>query len=297
MTEHRGRAAVVVLGSGLLFGTTGVAVKLADTGAPALAVAAGRLAVGAIGLVVVSVLSRGVRELIVLWKEPLVWLSGLGVAGYMAFFFIAVAQGGAALASLVSISLSPVMAGALARLLGAAWPGPVWFISTALAIAGVTLLSAPDADVSASARALAVFAATLAGGAYAIYMVLGAKLIARGHHGTDVLAASFAIGAVILMPFFLVDGASLASGRGVALIVWLGLAATTTSYMLFGYGLTHLPAGIVATLLLSEPALATLLGVFMLGEPMPLQGWLGCALIATGLTLVARHQTKDSRHD
>ncbi len=297
MSEHGGRAAFVVLGSGLLFGTTGVAVKLADTDAPALAIAAGRLTIGSLGLLAVTLLTRGSVSLIELWRDRRVWLSGVGVAAYMAFFFIAVAQGGAALASLVSISLSPVMAGTLARLLGAPWPGRVWFVSTALAIAGVTLLSTPDASVSAGQRAWAVFAATLAGAAYAVYMVLGARLIDDGHHGTDVLAASFAIGAFLLAPFLVLQGAPLVSARGVVLVLWLGLASTTTSYMLFGYGLTHLPAGIVATLLLSEPALATLLGVFVLGEAMTAQGWFGCFLIATGLTLVARHQSKESSHD
>lgn len=296
MTQaHRGRAVFVVLGAGVLFGTTGTVSVLADVGASSTAIAAARLLVGALGLVLVGAFTRGWAPLIALWRRPRVWGMGVGVAAYMGFFFVAVSLGGAALASLVSISLSPFLTGTAARLFGKPWPGRVWVFSTALAIAGVLLLSDPSNAADGGNRILGAIAATVASAAYALYTVLGAKLVDDDHHATDALAASFAVGAVILLPFLVLDGDWLFSGRGIALALWLGFAATTLSYVMFGYGITHLPPGIVATMLLSEPAVATLLGVFVLDESMALRGWVGCALIALGLTMVGRNERRSAR--
>jgi len=69
--------------------------------------------------------------------------------------------------------------------------------------------------------------------------------------------------------------------------LWVGLAATTAAYVLFGRGLTHLTAGTVATLNLAEPLVATALGVVILKEV--LAGWsaVGSLLIASALALLA----------
>lgn len=295
MSAHRGRAALVVISSGLLFGTTGTAMVLADTGASSLSVAATRLFVGAIGLCAVAAVQREWRHLVQLWRNPTTWWMGLSVAGYMGLFFMAVHAGGVAIASLVSISLSPFFTASLARLFGAAWPGRVWVLSTILAIGGVALLGSPDSGES-SGRLIGALLAAGASASYGVYTVLGARLIAADHHATDALAAGFTVGALFMLPLLIVDHSWVFTGRGVALALWLGLAATTISYIMFGYGITHLAPGIVATLVLSEPVVATLLGVFVLDEVMPGRGWVGCVMIAIGLILVARNETKGNAH-
>jgi hypothetical protein len=50
-----------------------------------------------------------------------------------------------------------------------------------------------------------------------------------------------------------------------------------------GTRLRELPAGPVATLVLAEPLVATLLGVGLLGERPGPVGWLGAGLVAVGL--------------
>ena len=295
MTVYRGRAALVVIGSGLLFGTTGTAVVLADTGASPLSVAAMRLFVGSLGLCVVAGLQREWRHLLKLWHTPTTWYMGFSVAGYMGMFFMAVHTGGVAIASLVSISLSPFFTASFARLTGAPWPGRVWVFSTVLAIAGVALLGSSDGG-DASGRVAGALLAAGAGASYGIYAVLGARLIAAEHHATDALAAGFTIGAMLLLPILFFDHSWVFTGKGFVLALWLGLATTTLSYIMFGYGITHLAPGIVATLVLSEPVVATLLGVSVLDEVMPPSGWFGCALIAIGLILVARNETKGTAH-
>lgn len=292
---HRGRAAVVVIGAGMLFGTTGTSTVLADTGASSLSIAAMRLAVGALGLIAIALLQRERRHLVDLWRRPTTWWMGVAVAGYMGFFFAAVHAGGVAIAALVSISLSPFFTASIARVMGAPWPGRTWLASTVLAIFGVVLLASP-AQGAGSSRLVGVALAAVASAAYGLYTVLGSRLVADDHHATDALAAGFAAGAVLLLPILVMDHAWMLTGRGVALTLWLGLAATTAPYLMFGYGLTHLAPGIVATLVLSEPAVATLLGVGVLGEDISLRGWIGCGLIASGLVLVARNEAAGGAH-
>lgn len=291
-SAHRGRAVFTVLASGVLFGTTGTASVLAEVDASSTAIAAARLLIGALGLIAVTVAQREWAALVALWRRPRVWVMGVGVAAYMGFFFLAVSLGGAALASLVSISLSPFLTGTIARAFGRPWPGRVWLLSTTLAIIGVGLLSAPTGSADGSNRLLGALAAFVASAAYALYTVLGAKLVDDEHHATDALAASFSLGAVLLLPFLVLDASWMFTARGAAMAIWLGLAGTTLAYVMFGIGITHLQPGIVATMLLSEPAVATLLGVTVLGEPMALRGWSGCVLILVGLGMVGMNEQR-----
>ncbi len=289
--DRRG-SVFVVLAAGVLFGTTGTARLFSDVAASSTSIAAARLGIGALGLVAVSIIQRGSGAVTLLWKRPRVWIMGVSVAVYMASFFAAVQLAGAAVASLVSISLSPLLAGTIARMFGSPWPGRVWAASTFLAVVGVVMLSAPTSATAGNHRVLGALSAAIAAGAYAFYTVVGARLVADGHHATDGLAASFAIGAVLLLPFLAMDAQWITTPKGIALALWLGVASTTVAYILFGVGITHLAPGVVATLLLSEPFVATMLGVFLLSEPMVLRGWIGCVLILVGLLMVSRNERK-----
>ncbi len=289
MRIDRGTSVGIVLLAGVLFGTTGTAMVLSNVDASSTSVAAARLGIGALGLVALTMVQRDFQHLIQLWKLPRVWIMGVSVAGYMGSFFLAVHLAGAAVASLVSISLAPMLAGAIARMFGKPWPGRVWIISTALAVIGVALLSAPTAGDGGN-RIAGALAAIVASASYAFYTVMGARLVDDEHHATDALAASFAIGALILLPFLILDFNWIITSKGFALALWLGLGTTTLSYFLFGIGITHLAPGVVATLLLSEPFVATMFGVFILDEPMAPRGWFGCLLIVIGLVMVSRNE-------
>lgn len=288
--SHRGRAALAVIAAGVLFGTTGTAVVLAHTGASALAIAAVRVLVGSLGLVAVASREREFGHVRRLWRRPVTWLMGLAVVGYMAAYFLAVATGGVAIAALVSISLGPAFAATFARVLGRPWPGRAWAFATALAVLGVILLALPADGAGGDQRLVGAVIATGSSASYGLFTALGGRFADDGHHPTDALAASFAVGALLLLPFLAADATWLLTAPGVGLALWLGLVTTTTSYTLFGHGLSRLSPGVVATLVLSEPAVAVLLSVLVVGEAMPARGWVGCALIGVGLALVARRE-------
>ena len=241
-----------------------------------------RLLVGSVGLVA-FVLWRGHRsELLGLWRSPVVWLMGLTVAGYQAFFFMGTARAGVAVGTLVSLALAPFMAGILGWVLKEGAPGWIWVLSTVMAIVGVSLLMA--GNLGSGDVAGAGFAAA-AGACYAVYTVVGVRLSRNGHDPSTVLAASFSIGAVLLLPAAVTSTWWLSVG-GVVAVLWLGLGATTLAYLLFGVGLRHLQPGHIATLNLFEPAVATLLGVVVLGETLGTTGWIGCLLVMAALALL-----------
>ena len=278
----RSRAALAVMGAAVLFGTTGTSRELLVPDAPGTGVAAVRLIVGSVGLVA-WVLLRGRRaDLLRLWRRPVVWVMGAGVAGYQAFFFIGTQRTGVAIAALIALGSAPFLSGLLGWAMREGAPGWVWAASTAIAVIGLGLLVSGSL---ATGDALGMLSALGAGACYAVFTVLGVRLSREGFNGGDVLASSFSIGAVLLAPAVFTS-TWWWSVNGVVEALWLGLATTTAAYLLFGIGLSVLQPGHIATLTLLEPAVATILGVVVLDEPLSALGWMGCLLVIVALALL-----------
>lgn len=287
----RPRAALAVLGAAALFGTTGTSRQLLVPGAPGTGVAAMRLIVGSVGLVAWSLWRGRGGQLIRLWRRPVVWAMGVGVAGYQAFFFIATARTGVAVAALIALGSAPFLAGLLGWALREGAPGWLWALSTAVAVTGLVLLvsgSLADGDALGMASAFA------AGACYAVFTVLGVRLAREGFTGGDTLAASFTLGALFLVPAAFTSTWWL-SLDGILLVLWLGIVTTTVAYLLFGVGLNALQPGHIATLTLFEPAVATVLGVVVLHEPITAIGWIGCVLVVAALALLGVVEARTDR--
>lgn len=270
------------MGAALLFGTTGTSRELLAPDAPGAGVAALRLIVGAAGLLAFVVWRGGAASLRDLWRRPVIWLMGSAVAGYQAFFFIGTARTGVAVAALIALGSAPILAGLLGWALREGAPGWIWAASTAIAVTGLALLVAGSLTTG---DPLGMLSALAAGSCYAVFTVIGVGLAREGFPGSAVLAASFALGAVVLLPFVFTS-TWWASPTGIALALWLGIATTTVGYLLFGVGLRWLQPGHIATLTLLEPAVATILGVLVLAEPISATGWMGCLLVLGALALL-----------
>ncbi|MEY2635137.1 MAG: hypothetical protein RIS75_1077 [Actinomycetota bacterium] len=286
-TSARWIPVVATLGASALFATSGTARVVSDVSADSVTIAAVRLTIGALGLIAISSFVGRFKELIRLWRMPLVWVMGAGVAAYQALFFIGTGRVGVAVGTLASLALGPLMAGLLAWALGAKRPEAIWWVSTVVAIAGLTVLTLGGLDSSVSIDVIGVLAAVGAGSAYSVYTVLGSRLSTPTTNATDVLAASFIIGSLVLIPLAIPHLNELNSAAGVGLSLWLGLAATTAAYVCFGIGITYLAPGTVATLNLAEPVIATVFGVVLLGEVIQGLTAVGCALIALALVILS----------
>lgn len=280
---RQARAGLAVLAAAALFGTSATSQALLAPDAPPQSVAGLRLLVGAIGLIAFVWWRYGPRIITALWRRPLVWIMGFFVASYQACFFIGAARTGVAIGTLASLALAPFLAGVLAWILREGAPGWIWALSTVIAVIGLAFLTLGSAG---QADPVGILAAGCAGASYAVYTVVGSRLAREGHDASAVLAASFSIGAVLLLPAVFAAGAWWLNPSGIALILWLGLIATTLAYLLFGVGLAALQPGHIATLNLAEPVVATILGVLILGERLPAAGWIGCALIIVALGIL-----------
>ena len=272
-----------------LFGTSGAAQELLAPDAWPPSVAAVRLLVGAAGLVAYAAWLGLLPACRRLAGERIVWVMGAAVAAYQGLFFVALERTSVAVGTLVAIGSAPLLAGLLGWVAGQGRPGSVWALGTAVGLAGLALLTLTPAYAGGADGAIdawGVLAAVGAGASYAIYTVIGVRLAAAGHRPATVMAVPFSIGALLLSPFLLGAGSWLATGKGVALALWLGLVATALAYILFGSALPWLAPGTIATLTLTEPLMATVLGVAVLSETLLAGQWLGCLLILLAVGLI-----------
>ena len=268
----------------MLFGTTGTAQALAGSDSP-VEVGAARIAVGGAALVLVALAGRRLRSLRP--ALPLLLVAGVGVAVYQLSFFAAVDRTGVTVGTVVAIGFGPVAAGVLERLVEGTEPTRRWLAATALAVAGVavlTLAAGTDAAVSPAGIRLAL----LAGGGYAAYTVIAKRLLRLGHDPVGVMAASFGLGAILLLPVLVLgDHDWLASPSGVGLALYLGLLPTAVAYLLFVHGLRRVSAAEATTLVLAEPVTAAVLGALVLHEHLDGAAALGAALVLGGLLALA----------
>jgi drug/metabolite transporter, DME family len=282
-------ARLQVLLAALCFGTTGTAQALGPGGIDPAAVGAARIACGGALLVMFARLVR--RGGGMAWARgagAVVLTGAAAVAAYQASFFAAVDDTGVAVGTIVALGSAPAITGGLEWALHGRRPPARWAAATALASAGVALLALAgggDAGISPLGVGLAV----LAGGSYAAYTLASKRLLDDGHAPEAVMAALFGLGAVVLAPVLVLSGPGwLATGGGLALVLFLGVVPTAIAYVLFARGLRSLDASEAATITLAEPVTAAALGVFVLGEQVTGGGAIGAVLVLGALVLLAR---------
>lgn len=288
-------AVVSVLLACVLFSTSATGRAYLDFPGSSISVGAWRVFLGGIGLAAYAAIRYGTFGLRKLIKLPIVWVMALAVLSYQISFFIGAARIGVAMGTLGALATAPFFAGVLGWIVGTGKPSAIWAVSTLMGVTGLALIT----GVSEVRDNVGFFAVFISGVMYAIFTVFGVRLT-RTHEvsGAEVLGAAFGIGAVLSLPIVLFTSAWINSAILVGFVLYIGLATTALGYILFGNGLTHLSPGTVSTLTLAEPVLATLMGVFILGEAMNLRGWIGCAVIIGALALLgiveSRTPTKSS---
>ena len=276
-------AVVSVLLACVLFSTSATGRAYLDFPGSSISVGAWRVFLGGIGLAAYAAIRYGTSGLRRLVKIPIVWVMALAVLAYQISFFIGAARIGVAMGTLGALATAPFFAGVLGWIVGTGKPTALWAVSTAMGVIGLALIT----GVSEVRDNLGFFAVFISGVMYAVFTVFGVRLT-RTHDvtGAEVLGAAFGIGAVLSLPIVLFTSAWIDSALLVGFVLYIGLATTALGYILFGNGLTHLSPGTVSTLTLAEPVLATLMGVYILGEDMNLRGWIGCAVIIGALALL-----------
>lgn len=279
-----------ILAAAVLWGTTGTAASMAPAGTSALAIGAASLALGGL-LLFLSTRGRWTLFTASTGAERrLLALGALAVAGNPLSFYPAVARTGVAVAAVIALGSAPVFTGLLAWATGQARPTKRWAVATLAAVAGCAVLTLGPQLTGDPAHmdATGIGLATLAGLSYATYSVIGGRLIDRGHPSAAVMGAMFGAAGLLALPVLLATGTAwLATVRGAAVVLHLGVFPVFLAYRLFGHGLRHTPASVATTLSLAESAVAAVLGVTVVGERLPMVSWCGLVILALGLALLA----------
>lgn len=278
MPNLRKRNASLIL-AGICFGTTGTAQALGPKGVSPLAVGSSRLIIGALLL---YLFHRSATKSIAKISGRDLWLSAIGVALYQITFFSAVKNTGVAIGTVTALGSAPALTGIVAFLLNREKPTKRWFFATVITTIGIIILSTSKGLSDFNFRGFLL--AIGAGASYSIFAVSSKRALTNGVSITDAMFRIFALGAILSTPLLFIGNLHwLTTPRGLLMIFWLGLVPTALAYIAYAYGLEKVRASTASTLILAEPATATLLAAIVLGEAINTRGWVGILIVIIGL--------------
>lgn len=274
----------------LLWGTTGTAATFAPDVSP-LAIGAAALGLGGLLQALIALPALG-RQRATLWRRRGTVLTGaIAVAVYPLAFYSSMHLAGVAIGSVVSLASAPIASGLLERLIDRRPLSRWWQLSAGLGVLGSILLCASSMDAPDTAPWATVAGITLgllAGLTYATYSWVAHRLMGSGVGRGASMGSVFGLGGLLLMPALAVTGAPiLHNAVNVSVVAYLALVPMFLGYVLFGLGLTKVPASTATTVTLTEPAIATILAVVVVGERLSPAGWGGLSIIGTVLLILA----------
>lgn len=273
-----------VIAAGICFGTTGTTQALGPDGISSLSIGSARLLVGAFFLYLYIKIAKIPSAAI---PKMAMWLSALGILSYQLTFFSAVKQTGVAIGTVTALGSVPALTGLLDYLIYKVKPTKRWFIATVITTTGIVALGTANgvSDFDLGGFVLAI----IAGGSFGLLAVSSKRALSSGVDSTYLMFKVFSLAALLSIPVLLINGTSwLGTSGGAVMIIWLGLIPTALAYILYAKGLKGIAPGVASTLILAEPATATILAAVVLNETINLQGWAGIATVAIGLVYLSR---------
>ncbi|WP_328505295.1 DMT family transporter [Streptomyces sp. NBC_00391] len=289
-----GIGALCVLAASVLWGTTGTAATFAPDVGP---LAVGAVAMGLGGLLQALAATRqiarntaGLRD-----RRGTVLLGATSVAVYPLAFYSSMHLAGVAVGTVVSIGTAPLASALIERVVDGRRLTRRWMAAASLGLLGTASLCVAEAAHAAEGTGRASMAGTVLGvglglvaaATYALYSWAAHRLITRRIPSGAAMGAVFGLGGLLLLPVLLATGAPLvASWSNAAVGTYMAIIPMFAGYVLFGWGLAHVPASTATTLSLLEPAVAAVLAVLVVGERLPATGWTGIALVITCLAVL-----------
>ncbi len=266
----------------VLFATTGTAAELGPDALSPQTAGAWRAVIGGIGLFGwIWLRHRPIPLRSLEWRWVL--LGGVAVAGYQLTFFDAVARTGVAVGTLVTIGTGPVVAGLVDLAVTRRPPSGRWAAGAFAAIVGVATLTVDTADADTAGVLLALIAGTT----FPVYGLAAQRLMSAVEPDVAI-GAVFVTGSILLLPLAVGSSSdAFASTDAILTVGYLGFFTLSLAYILWGLGLKRLTLGVVVVVTLLEPAVASVLGVAVLGEPLTMALALGVVLVAAGVVLAS----------
>lgn len=280
-----------ILFAAFVWGTTGTAATFApEVGAAAI----GAAAMGIGGLAQALLAARGIAcARGALWAQR--WrliIGALAVAIYPLAFYGSMRLAGVTIGTVVTIGSAPLLSALIEYALDKTRLTWRWALGAMVGLIGMALLcmaeSASHGVVVGGDRVPLGVALGLVGGlTYALYSWTARGMMLRGIRSAVAMGATFGLGGVLLMPVLVVTGGPfLASWNNAAVGVYMAAVPMFLGYLCFGYGLARVTASMATTLTLLEPVVAAVLAVVVVGERLPVPGWVGVGLVVGCLMIL-----------
>jgi DME family drug/metabolite transporter len=277
---------LAVVGAALCFGTTGTTQQLGAPDVAPVAVGAARLLCGSIFLFLFAYLQRRSRGTERMTFKDLV-ICGAGVGIYQLTFFSAVHLTGIAVATVTALGSVPTFSAIVAYVLLGEKPTKSWYLGTSVTIIGIGLLG--TAHGISGFNLVGFTLAAVAGFGFAVFSVVSRRSLSRGVQEIWLTATSFGVASLITLPFLFAQNPEwIATAKGGLTVLWLGLVPTAIGYFLFTFGLRRIESSVAATVVLAEPATATILAAVVIGEQLTLQSYVGIITVALGILYISR---------
>ena len=288
--EH-GLGVAAVLFAALVWGTTGTVATLAPSVGPA---AIGACAMGLGGLMQAALAGRGIRASLPAlarhWR--LLLAGGLAVAIYPLAFYGSMRLAGVTVGTVVTIGSAPLLSTLLEVALDRSRLSRRWLLGALVGVSGMVLLclakgGAHPGTAGGDAALPGIALGLLGGLTYALYSWSARRVMLGGVRPPVAMGATFGIGGLLLLPLLVATGGPfLVSWGNAAVGLYMAVVPMFLGYLSFGYGLARIPASTATTLTLTEPVVAAMLAMAVVGERLTPAGWLGVALIVSCLAIV-----------
>jgi DME family drug/metabolite transporter len=283
-----------VVGAAVLWGTTGTSQSLAGGSLPSLWFGALRLLFAALFFVLFAAATRGLTRRA--WQNlppTLAIGAGLCMAVYNLAFFAGVKLSGVGVGTAIALGSGPIWAGLLQAVFQRQPPTASWWLGTVIAITGGVLLSAGSGIQGLSV--LGVVLCLTSGLSYAVYTLLNKRMVGLAPASSITLAA-FAVAALMALPAAATQGGLPAvQARDLLAVAYTGIVTAGVGYLLFSAALHHIRPATAVTLALTEPVVAFMLAVLLLGEPTSMIAMSGLALVVAGVLGVVRSELSSRR--
>jgi drug/metabolite transporter (DMT)-like permease len=290
-------ALLALLAGALAIGSSGIFVRVSETGPVATAFWRGALALPP--LIVWALIERraAVRAAApqrpATLLDPLFFWAGVFFAADIGLWHLSLMRNSVG-ASTLEANTAPIVVSILAWAVFGERPRLAFLVATLIAFAGMLLIVSPK--VAAGGHALAGDALALgAAWFYAAYILAVAKL--RTRYGTAVVMfLSTLIFSALLLPIALTEKILPDTGHGWLVLWGCALSAQVLGQSLIAYGLAHLPATLGAVALYLQVVAAAVYAWLLLDERLaPLQ-LAGGAIVLIGIALARAARSGPAPH-
>lgn len=283
-----------VVGAAMLWGTTGTSQVLAGGSLSSLWFGALRLLFAALFFLAFAAVTGALTRRAWQGLTPKAAVgAGLCMAAYNLTFFAGVKLTGVGVGTAIALGSGPIWAGLLQAWFQRQPPTATWWVGTAVAIVGGALLS-----LGGGSEAVSPFGVTLclaSGLSYAVYTLLNKRMVGHAPASSITLSA-FAVAALVALPVAALQTGLPSLGlRDLAAVAYTGIITAGVGYLLFSFALHHIRPATAVTLALTEPVVAFLLAVLLLGEPASVAAFSGLALVVAGVLGVVRTELSIQR--